>query len=911
MKILLTGNYSKEVLEAVRAVDGALYHEQDLEKIWDSMINGIFFSPKILPADNWIDNTGNPLATSCEQRDNDTAQLKALRRALQSFKKEETVPFNIPSNLIKYVTSPEDLPRKIRMGPFETDDWTPFCFFANPIFEFDRAGLSVEHLQELCIKHGTVTKLPDRDVRVTKYAFDHAKELVRTQIESKMMYRGHPLKESGIGVLLPPPGFVSSDGRENRTGMHALLFGTKEYKKFSRTLAQARMRRATSVRNEGDAVIHAKYMQQDYSTWAYSAQEIYADEAYKATFKPREEEALNIYCSMVARYQEFIEKNMLRMLEANPSTFQMSMKPLKSPATDTVLPDGTIYKKRDHWYVPHPCFDTGNNDKNAYAKFTYKPLKEALLSVIVPSEKLRMDGLINGKLHDPQWEFEMVMAGCSREGVIAWRLNQPDAQKYCIVKDRGAIWEVEQVEKDDLPDWDNDEEWRKYQGKARALCAHPDLETYYSLEISPYQVACAIKEQMDAQPESYKWVTVKGKKRKRFQFDKATTLLRARIIVPHKWRFNMFDGTIAKFYAIPMEHCRCGFPNLKVGSLYEQNYRHAVNKNNVVPWASDVSHYETFSSANEEMMLKIFGNNNERRRLYFEDAASGWIASPMGRRYHGFQTSSGIGHTTLFSLIPGSFLTGVDVAYRGKVDEFHDVCTQVWTKLLWEAAQYAIDEFHLDESNPFGPRQPPYPVYHVGKHEVESLVGFGSDDQGGWDQSDGLSTSEIERAITSRDAEDWRKRCHCSIELGEGAHFGIVRTTTGFQADQTSSDWKWCFSERRSVGDLIALGATVAFEKTPGLEEDVQEALDSIGGGSTEAYWVGAKVVSAIINGNPEYFAQLLAANYPKESPSGRRMSEALEAKNFKLDDSNKLPVEVTKEIVDLYLSFINNTMKE
>jgi hypothetical protein len=62
-----------------------------------------------------------------------------------------------------------------------------------------------------------------------------------------------------------------------------------------------------------------------------------------------------------------------------------------------------------------------------------------------------------------------------------------------------------------------------------------------------------------------------------------------------------------------------------------------------------------------------------------------------------------------------------------------------------------------------------------------------------------------------------------------------------------------------------------------------------------------------VINGNPEYFSQLLAANYPKESPSGRRMSEALEAKHFKLDDSNKLPIEVTTEIVDLYLDFIQS----
>jgi hypothetical protein len=726
-----------------------------------------------------------------------------------------------------------------------------------------------------------------------------------------MLYRGHPLKESGVGVLLPPPGFVGSDGRRNTTGMHALLFGTKEFKKFSRTLAKARMRRASGVRNSEDAVKHAKFMQQDYSTWPFSVQEIYADSAYKVELNGREEKALDLYCSMVSKYQGFIERNMKAMLEKDPSKFQMSLKPLKSPATDVVLPDGTLYNKRDHWFLPHESFDTGHNDKNAYAKFTFKPLKEALTPVIVPSVRTRMKGLIRGKLHDPQWEFEMVMLGCSREGVIAWRINNPDDQKYCVVKSKGDVWDVDQVDKDDLPDWDNDEEWRKYQGKAREICAHPDYETYYSLKISPYQIACAIKEQMDAQPDSYKWVTVKGKKRRRYQFDKATTLLRARIIVPHKWRFNMFDGTIAKFYAIPMEHCRCGFPNLKVGSLYEQNYRHSVNKNNVVPWATDVSHYETFSSANEEIMLRIFGGDNERRRLYFEDAASGWIASPLGRRYHGFQTSSGIGHTTLFSLIPGTFLTGVDVAYRGTTSEFFDVCEQVWKKLLWEAVEYAREAFDLSDPNPFGDSQPPFPVYHFNGHCIESLVGFGSDDQGGWDQSDEASTQEIERALLGKDVEDWRSRCHCSVELGEGSHFGIVRTTTGFQADQTSSDWKWCFSERKSVGDLIALGATVAFEKTPGLEEDVQEALDAIGGGSTEAYWVGAQIVSAIINGNPDYFAQLLAANYPKESPSGRRMSEALEAKNFKLDDSNKLSIEVTKEIVDLYLSFINSTFKE
>jgi hypothetical protein len=907
MKILLTGDFSKAVLKDIGAIDGSLYNPADLDTIWESMVNGIFYSPKSLPAERWIDNTGNPLATQCEKRDSDDAQLKALRKALQSFKKPESIPFSLPSNLIRYVTMPGDLPRKIKLGPFESEDWTPFCFFANPIFDFDRAGVSVEYLQDLCIEHGTKTKLPERDVRVTKYAHAHEKELVRTQVESKMQYYGHPLKESGFAVLLPPPNFVGSDGRQNKTGMHALLFGTKEYKKFSRTLAKARMRRANSVRNSEDAIKHAKFMQQDYSTWPFSVQEIYADEAYKMSLNSREEKALEIYSNMISKYQEFIERNMKNMLRANPSQFQMSMKPLKSPGTDVILPDGSLYKKTDHWYLPHEAFDTGHNDRNAYAKFTYKPLKEALLPVIVPSERKRMEGLIAGKLHDPQWEFEMVMLGCSREGVIAWRINQPDEQKYCVVKNKGPVWEVDLTDKDDLPSWDNDDEWRKFQGKPRELCAHPDFGTYYSLKISPYQVACAIKEQMDLQPDSYKWVTVKGKKRRRYQFDKATTLLRARIICPHKWRFNMFDGTIAKFYAIPMEHCRCGFPNMKVGSLYEQNYRHAVRMNNVVPWAFDVSHYETFSSANEDIMLKIFGNNNPRRKLYFEDAASGWIASPLGRRYHGFQTSSGIGHTTHFSLVPGTFLTGVDVAYRGETSEFFEVCTAAWTKLLWEAVAYAKEEFGLDDPNPFGDTPPPFPVYHTRGHAVESLIGYGSDDQGGWDQSDEASTDEITQAILSKDAEDWRQRCRCSAELGESAHFGIVRTTTGFQADETSSDWKWCFSERKSVGDLIALGATVAFEATPGLEEDVQEALDAIGGGSTEAYWVGAQIASSVINGNPEYFSQLLAANYPKESPSGRRMSEALEAKHFKLDDSNKLPIEVTTEIVDLYLDFIQS----
>lgn len=911
MKILLTGAVDESAMNALGCIDGRVYHPEDLPNVFNEMVSGILYSPSIFPADHWLDTEGRVGSTGVDSSEPGKL-VKSVRRYMANISKTDRVvkdewANNLPSNIAMHAVKPSQLPRMMKFGPVTFEDWTPFCFFANPILYMRNSVVRNDMLDEVVAKGGTVTKLPQRDVTVTKYAHDKWDELVRTGVESKMTYKGHPMKESGVAFLLPPRDFIAKDGRKNETGTDAIMFGTPLFKKFSYELAKRRMARVNDVENKADAAAHALMMMQDYTVWPHTVQEVYADSSYKMELTSVEDTALQKFSELMELYYQFIERNALRMVASHPEDFQMSMKPLKSPGTDMFMPDGQPYDKGLYYYYPNEHFDTGHPEANAYANFSYEPLKRALIPTIIPSVRERLRGLLAGKLHDPEWEFKMVMQGCSREGGVAWRINAPDKPSFKKIVKKDEIWEViDDADKpiDYFPPYGSDE-WSLCQGKPREMCVQTALDTFVTEFVSPVQMASLIADRQDSDYERAR----EKNSVQQFAFDKSGMQLRARIIMPHKWRFNMFDGTIAKLFAVPMEHCRMGFPSLKVGSGYEQFYRSQLAGGNSVPWAFDVSHFETFSSSNPEMMLRMFGST-ERRRLFFEDAASGWLASAFGRRYHGFQTSSGIGCTTLFSLIPGMFLTGVDVAYRG--DDTADlvkVAESVWNKLLYEACAWAIDRYSLDDINPF--TDSGLPTYHTAGHEVTSLVSYGSDDQGGWDRSDSAPVSVIEAALTNSKVELWRTKSHSTAELGESSHFGIVRTSRGFHADPTGSDWKWCFSERKSCGDLIALGAVTAFSKTEGLEDDVQGALDAIKGGSTEAYWIGAAVATEVLRNNKEFAAQVIDAHYPKESPSGMRMSELLAESGINIESSNKLDLDTTNSIVASYLDFLKGVVHE
>lgn len=914
MKTLVVGNYGHEVISQInQSIDGSIYTEEARSQAFHDLINGVFFSP------NYLDYDGPTIVaeglakkpTDISITDGDNKYIvKQIRRAiLQLTPKRVSVDIAFPDEIRQYVVTPKQVPREVICGPIKTQDFTPYCMFPNPVFDFANSPVQItSEIMDLAKEKGVKTVLPQRDVAVTKYAHQHWKELEKTQIEGKLKIPPHYIPETACGVMLPLRGFKDSEGKENLTGMDFLPYGHPLYLKFTRKLAQLRRERAETNRvNKADAIDHAIFMRQDYSSWTPTVQEIYADSAYKCELEGLELDCFHAFLNDMESYYSFIEQNMLVMFAEKPDAFKMSTKPLKSPGTDVVQPDGILYKKGDHYYYPNEGFDTGNPEKNAYAKFTYEPLKRSLEPLIVPSVEHRMEGLKQGKLHDPTWEFDMVMDGCAREGTIAWRINNPDATKPVIPKTgdiHNTIIEYETQDIDKLPDIGDDDAWRTFQGKPREISCHPDFDTYYTVKIHPYQVALLIKEKQDhlLHNGGYK-MTRQGKSCVAYPFRKDDSLLRARIICPHKWRFNMFDGTIAKFFALPIEHCARGFPSLKVGSLYEQHYRPRVNKTAVVPWALDVSHFETFCSA-QEWTPKLFGGNNVRRALYFEDAASGWIASALGRRYHGFQTSSGIGHTSLHSLIVGMFLCSVDIMYRDD-NPTVEIAQTAWRGILQEACAYAIQHFGAKSPNPFGDISIPHPVYHINGKEVEVLNGAGSDDEGGWDQSDTATVSEIEQRLNSPAVTKWREKSHMSIELGEGAHFGIVRTTSGFRKDETSADWKWTFMERKSIGDLIALGIVEAFKQTPGLEEDVQAALDFIQGGSTKSYWLGAKTAECVLRSSKDFCNQLVEANYPEESPKGRVMSEALEQYGFDPSLSHKLTDDTTKSIITCYLNFI------
>lgn len=901
MKIVVTGDVFDYITD-IGGIDGRIYPVTELQPVFDSMVNGIFVSPEVIDAEWWIDTNNrapryNVVLTGDHNRD-----ARLLRRTIAQVhvdakrRVEGNVLNHIPASALKYVSAPTDLPRKVYFDGLMVEDWTPFSFFANPTVNFFKSDIDLVPWESSLLDDVETDVTDPRIHAVTQYARDRWDELSKTQVENKMNYAFHQMKEGGLAVLLPPPGFVGSDGRSNTTGQHGLLFGSELFKKFATELCRRRMARVDDVSNVDDAIAHAYLMRQDYSSWAASVQQVYQSREYMLDLDDFESDMLGLFSTSIEMYFSYIERNVDSVLTNAIDRVKMSMKPLKSPGTDIVLPDGAQFVRKDAWYYPSEAFNVGHHEHNAYASFSYKPIKDSLIPYIVPSERERMRGLLAGKLHDPKWEFEMVMKGCSREGTVAWRINAPD--KPAFRKLVNGKWIVDEQRRRYVPDYDSGD-WIECQGKEREIC-HETENGFRTRFVSPVDVALEIQRQEQAKTYG------SGQKASR---TKAGMLLRARLIMPHKWRFNMFDGTIAKLFAIPMEHCRCGFPNLKVGSLYEMLYRAEVGKMHAVPWAFDISHFETFSSSNPEIMLEMFGTN-VRRKLFFEDAASGWLSGRFGRRYHGFQTSSGIGCTTLFSLIPGIFITSIDIAYRNSDrSAYASTANAVWSKLLFEAVEYARQEYGITEPNPFGDFVD-FPTYSWRGRSVRSLVSFGSDDQGGWDQQEDGGEDAIIQALNNTVVQKWRERVHATFEIGEGSHFGIVRTNTGFKADVTSSDWKWCFCERKSVGDLIALGATVAFAKTPGLEDDVQAALDVIGGGSTQAYWLGAEVALSILRDHPEFCQRIIDYNYPKESPAGRRMSEMLEEIGLATEETNYLDDDVTRQIVTTYISFLGGRVE-
>lgn len=816
-------------------------------------------------------------------------------------RREAALPFAIPAELRPYITLPRDLPRRVRVGPLESDDWTPFCVFKNPVVDFAQAQVQVgPTFDDLVAEFGADTPLPEAEVRVTQYASKHYKELVATQVEGKMKTYLNFYPETGYGILLPPPG-IEIDGKINKTGLDFLAYGTPLCDKFIRTLSHRRAQRAETATE----LRHAVWMSQDFSVWPESTLEVSDTPTYRVQLTELERRLWGAFCEDVRVYLDLVENKMLTTFEKEPDKYSMSYKSLKSPGTDVVGPDGNLFDKREHWFYPHPAFDTGHPDKNGYAKFTFLPLKQELEALIVPRVKLRLEGCKKGKIGDPAFEFECVLKGASRDSVVAYRTNNPDECSRVVAVDKSKpIWSVKTepiTAADQLPAVGDDRGWRMIQGKAREHLSHRSPERFKLAYIHPYQLSEVYSELEEQFWRQTKGVVNRkdGKIWRRHRFTRNQPWLRARAIYPCRWTMNMFDGTVAKFIAFPIEESPVGFPVLKPSSSYFQHYtRELQSAGAVVPWALDVSHFETFCASNK-WFTECFGAPGSPRKLYFDDAGTGWIASRFGRRYHGFQTSSGIGHTSMHSLLFGLFLSSVDIAYRGNPGEEEKVARAAWRCILGNAIVHAeLGELPQGWSLT-------HPRYRIGEKEVTSLNGAGSDDQGGWDTSHQATSEEIAQALKNPRVTEWRERCHMSADIGEGNNFGIIRKPYGIERDRSGADWKWSLAEHKTVGDLLALGICVAFDTTPGLEEDIQFALDAIGAGSTKSYRLGAACARLVLENSERFCAELFAGRDPEYSPSARRMSEKLEESGFEIGRSERLKRETTREIIKTYLEFV------
>jgi len=800
------------------------------------------------------------------------------------------------------IVTPEKLPRLVVAGPFSFLDNTPFSVFPNLVFDFAPCAINItKDLDELCEKYGTFSEYDSEARRVNE---ELSKGYV-VKSNDLLKNNAHTMPETTFALILP----LKSDG--NKTGLDFLVSGQEKWKLFFRTLARARQRRAKSETETK----HAAWFGVDYGSWPSSALEIQKVADYKMNFTDLEREALKRYTEDVEIYCEWIEANMLEMFDKMPSDFCMKMKPLKSPGTDRFLPDGTLFSKDDATFFPSKEFDMLGNGcydpKNAWCKQSYYPLKKALLDEILPRVNLRFAGLAKGLRGDPKWEIQMKNLGAARESVIAWRINNPDKLLFVVSCDKSKpVWDVhtrELAPGDEFGDPLDDEWWSRLQGKPREIFLRTQKGSF-TLMISPYQVWSIFKKKFDLWVKKGHTSVIKGKVVVRRVFSKAASWLRARIIMPARWTLNMFDGTVTKPYDLPLEHSRRGFPNPKPTSPYQTFVREFLSRgfSTVVPWATDVSHFETFWSSNPEFADAIFGNNPNRKE-YYKDAASGFSATRLGAMFHGPQTSSGIGHTTKHSLNTGCFIASMDIGYRS-VDTIKTAQTN-WRILLSEGIAFAKERYHLAAPNPFQDYYGCVVEYEAKQFPgklVSELSGEGSDDQGGWSCTNDLTRDEVIENATNPQCEDWRKRTHSDIEFDIGSHFAIIRTPQGVELDKTASDWKVALAEHKKIGDLYAAAIYLTLKKDrSGLADDFQEALDAIGGGDWHSYGKGYTNAMLICRKNPQYFRNIMDNYDPENSPSGARMSQMMEDAGFGKATSLKIDSSRSRSFLERYLTFI------
>lgn len=820
---------------------------------------------------------------------------------------------------------PNVKPRKVVAGRYNFTDYTPGTVFPNPVFKFFDSPVDISPIMaEKVMSEGDFYPYDNITLSVNEEFHRREKEFKMNPAETKMTLKDARCPESMVAMILP----LKEDG--NQSGQDMLVYdGGTLVKKVFRRLATLRLLRA----RDEDEVQYALKLLVDYPVIPPSTLEVCYNEAYHANLSPLEIQMLEDYKEDMEVYDSFIEAHMLEMFSAKPDEFRMKMKPLKSPGTDIVDEHGKLFSKKDHWLLPAAALDTTcivtdptawaeyqaeygaegeqrpvRQEGNAFVKYTWFSQKCFLLNLIKGRVFRRMKGLLMGLLHNPKWECDCAVDGASRENSRAFRWNNPDGLGF-LGKDGKPIPPAPGTK---LPDVSDDAAYESIQGKLREETVRT-AEGIYIRMVSPKEVVEALRDAASHLPKLVKSISKKGNTVIRAVRDFAGAVaLRIRAIYPGRWTFNMYDGTVIKPYAIPLEHSRVGFPNLKKGSRFDTYWNRELLKKPVygrTDWALDVSHFETFSTSSPDFLLAAAGTS-ERRRLYFEDAASGWIATTLGRSYHGPSTSSGIGHTSWHSLTTGRFCASVDVGYRNKggpdvAERVRKTARTDWRYNMANAMQYVIEEYQINAKNPFSSYLDTMATYLVDDKLVTSLTHAGSDDQGGYDQSDAISDEDLWKHIESNPAcQEWRRKTHMSIEKG-GAHFAIVRQRSVITANEAASTWKAFLMEHKMISDFVCLGLVQTFTLVPDFAEDLQKVFTELSLGSIKSYYKGAANALRLIESDPVFFNEYLSAMYEEESPRGRVMATVLADVGYQIGQTMKVPADLTAQFLRMHLAFV------
>lgn len=827
---------------------------------------------------------------------------KKIQETLQELESVNLAPY-------KDLFNPK-LPRICRLTRFATYDYTPNSCMPSASFTFPDAPDAVQITEEVVKKvlSGKEVKLPDESDKVISMIKESRDELNQALDIGRLFVKPWKKPDDRFAMALPPASFGST------LGVDYWCESDEDFKIWLRCFFEAFSAQKDIT---GDDC--------HFATWAFNStmegncltQIVLPDDSYKINIP---EEFIAAFSKRAEVYFSKVEEWLQKKKEF--SDLSSSLKPYKSPGISNRNVNGTRFNKWLNYVVPNSqCLSgmeivNGKVDKkavkaNGWTKVSTYGFKVSRIGGTLGKLANRLCDAIEFGFGNPKVIKKQILDDNANISLLSIRYNNPDEILYKGEPINSLHTFLRLTNNAGV------RQYIDFQGKVREGCLILDGK-YFSEKIDPREMAEIAAKKIETIIRTGKRPEVVINQKKEAWKVKYGTMIfkRLRGIMPSPYEQTILRNPYMKAIAGPLEKSEWGFascspknPWAKATLSYLSN-----NRKGRIAYAIDLSHFETVGTTNKDTLLRLFGLN-KRRMDFITD--TGWtiLAAMFEPIFFNLIIASGSAITSVCSLLFGLLIHALLIANlsltpMATFEQYLDVMFSAAENYL---LNYAKERDEIDLG--YGIKEIPiWITFKTKLGDVECRAGAGSDDQGGWLSSLVASDEQLKGLIEENQfVKGLMDQGVLTLNVGDFTSFGVHRTRDEISQDVTSLLSKLFFIEHEKNGEAILFSFYLLAKSIPGADAAIdrcrvafkQRTGKDVGDIIGFSRIAAAHYLSVITN-SPARLHALLEGVYPKESPKGMAMSEALEASGFEEGSSLKLPSAFTQCAIQMVLTFIN-----